>query len=69
MGLQSAALDRVFITHSDLSSLDMTLLWIKPLIVFDHALIMLRLSREMIGVGYAGACRPGDSEVSPSRCR
>ena len=34
------------------------------LIVFDHALILLRLPRETIGVGYAGACCPGESEVS-----
>ena len=51
----------------------MTVLWNKPLIVFDHALVtslvLLRLPRETIGAGYAGACRPGESEVSSSRCR
>ena len=70
VGPQSAALDRVFVSHPDLPPLDMMVLWNKPLIVFDHALILLRLPRETIGVGYAaGACRPGESEVSSSRCR
>ncbi len=69
VGPQSAALDRVFVSHPDLPPLDMTVLWNKPLIVFDHALILLRLPMETIGVGYAGACRPGESEVSSSRCR
>ena len=69
VGPQSAALDRVFVSHPDLPPLDMTVLWNKPLIVFDHALILLRLPRKTIGVGYAGACRPGESEVSSSRCR
>ena len=64
VGPQSAALDRVFVSHPDLPPLDMMVLWNKPLIVFDHALILLRLSRETIGVGYACACRPGESEVS-----
>ena len=67
-GPQSAALDRVFVTQPDLPPLDMTVLWHMPLIVFDHALILLRLPKEMIGVGYAGACRPGESEVPSSRC-
>ncbi len=58
VGQQSAALDRVFVTQPDLPPLDMTVLWHMPLIVFDHALILLRLPREMLGVGYAGACRP-----------
>ncbi len=68
MGPQSVALHRVFVTQPDLSPLDMTVLWHMPLIVFDHALILLRLPREMIGLGYAGACRPGESEVPSSRC-
>ena len=68
MGPQSAALDRVFVTQPDLPPLDMTVLWHMPMIVFDHALILLRLPREMLGVGYAGACRPGESEVPSSRC-
>ncbi len=63
VGPQSAALDRVFVTQPDLPPLDMTVLWHMPMIVFDHALILLRLPREMLGVGYAGACRPGESEV------
>ncbi len=68
VGQQLAALDRVFVTQPDLPPLDMTVLWNMPLIVFDHALILLLLPREMIGVGYAGACRPGESEVPSSRC-
>ena len=63
VGPQSAALDRVFVTQPNLPPLDMTVLWHMPLIVFDHALILLRLPREMFGAGYAGACRPADSEV------
>ncbi len=64
MGPQSAALDRVFVTQPDLRPLDimMTVLWHMPLIDFDYALILLRLQREKIGVGYASAFRPG-SEV------
>jgi hypothetical protein len=42
-------------------------LWHMPLIIFDHALNLLHLPREMIDVGYAGACRPGESEVPSSR--
>ena len=68
VGSQSAALDRVFVTQPDLPPLDMTVLWHMPMIVFDHALILLRLPREMLGVGYAGACRPGESEVASTRC-
>ena len=65
VGPQSAALDRVFVSHPDLPPLDMTVLWNKPLIVFDHALILLRLSRETIGVGLC-RCLSG---LSPGRIR
>jgi hypothetical protein len=61
------SIDGVFVTQPDLLSLDMVVLWHMPLIVFAHALMLLRLAREKIGVGYAGACRAGDSRVSLSR--
>ncbi len=46
------ALDRVFVTQPDLPPLDMTVLWHMPSIVFDHALILLRLPGRMGG----GSC-------------
>lgn len=63
------SIDGVFVTQPDLLSLDMVVLWHMPLIVLAHALMLLRLAREMIGVGHAGACRAGDSRVCASPCR
>ena len=48
----------MFVPHANLSPLDMSVKWNKSLIVFDHAIVMLRLPRDLIRLGYAGACRP-----------
>ncbi len=69
-GLHQAALDRVFVvvTHSNLSPLYIVVKWNKPVFVFDHALILLLLPRETIGVGFAASCSQVNLEVSLSRC-
>ena len=37
--------------------------WCQPLIVFGHALLILRIKHGQVDSGYAGACRP-DREVT-----
>ncbi len=43
--------------------------WHCPLIVFDHALLVLRIQDSLIGTGFAGACRPTREAIPVSRCR
>ena len=40
-GPQKAMLDSVFVTHNDLSSLNLSVQWHCPLLIFDHALLIL----------------------------
>ncbi len=68
-GLQKAVLDRVLIAHDDLASLELSVLWHCPLIVFDHTLLTLQIQHSLIGTGYGGACRPGREASTRSRCR
>ena len=68
-GLQSAALDRVFVSHDVLPHLDLSVHWHCPLIVCDHALLVLRLQDSLIGTGFAGACKPSREAAPTSRCR
>jgi hypothetical protein len=42
-GPQKAALDRVLVTHDDLASLELSVLWHCPLLVFDHAQLTLQI--------------------------
>ena len=56
-GPQAATLDRVFVTHECLPSPSLSVHW-KNSLVFDHALLLLRIPLSVIGNGYAGACRP-----------
>ncbi len=69
-GPQKAVLDRVLVTHDDLASdsLELSVLWHCPLIVFDHALFTLQIQHSWIGTGYGGACRPGREGSTRSRC-
>ena len=64
-GPQQAALDRVLASHTDISLMQLAVHWCRPLGVFDHALLILRLQPGLVGTGYAGACRP-DRVVPPS---
>ena len=68
-GPQKAALDRVLVTHDDLASLELSVRWHCPLLVFDHALLTLQIQHTLIGTGYAGACRPEREVSARSRCR
>jgi hypothetical protein len=68
-GLQKAMLDRAFVTSDDLPLLELSVQWHCPLLVFDHALVILRLQHSLIGTGYAGACRPDRDAFPSSRCR
>jgi len=68
-GPQEATLDRVLVTHDDLPLLELSVKWHHPLIVFDHALLILRIQHSLIGTGYAGACRPDREAFPKSRCR
>ena len=62
-------LDRVFVTRNDLPSLELSVQWHYPLLIFDHALLILRIQHSLIGTGYAGACRPDRDAFPSSRCR
>ncbi len=66
-GPQTAALDRVFVSHPDLFPITMSVKWHKSLIVFDHAMLLLCLSRLEAGIGYAGACRPDETATTAPR--
>jgi len=68
-GPQKAMLDRVFLTRNDLPSLELSVQWHYPLLIFDHALLILRIQHSLIGTGYAGACRPDRDAFPSSRCR
>ena len=68
-GPQKAVLDRVLVTHDDLASLELSVRWHRPLIVFDHALLTLQIQHSLIGTGYGGACRPEREAPTRSRCR
>jgi hypothetical protein len=67
-GPQAAALDRVFTNHESLSSLKLSIEWNNSL-VFDRALLTLRIQHSLIGTGYAGACQPDLNAYPNSRCR
>ena len=54
-GPQSAALDRVFVSRDELPQLELSVHWHCPLIVFDHAVLVLRIKDFLIGTGFAGA--------------
>ncbi len=64
-----SASDRVLIIHDNLASLELSVRWHCPLIVFDHALLTLQIQHSLIGTGYGGACRPGREASTRSRCR
>ena len=66
-GMQTAILDRIFVSLADSRSMELSVYWCQPLIVFDHALLLLRIHQSLVGSGYAGACRP--DRVIPSRPR
>ncbi len=67
-GQQKATLDRVLETHDDLVSLELSVLWHCPLIVFDHALLTLQIPHSLIGIGYGGACQPELEASTRPRC-
>jgi len=67
-GHQRAILDRVFISADHLCSMDLSVHWHHPMIVFDHALLILRIQNSLAGTGYAGACRPLSETNPPARC-
>ena len=60
-GRQRASLDRVFASQADPGLMQPSVPWCQPLIVFDHALLILRIPHGQVGSGYAGACRPDRS--------
>ena len=68
-GPQSAALDRVFVSRDELPQLELSVHWHCPLIVFDHAVLVLRIQDSLIGTGFAGACRPTRAAIPVARCR
>ena len=68
-GQQKAMLDRVLVSHDDLASLELSVRWHCPLIVFDHALLTLQIQHSLIGTGFGGACRPGREAPTRSRCQ
>ena len=61
-GPQSAALDRVFVSRDELPQLELSVHWHCPLIVFDHAVLVLRIQD-------SGACRPTRAAIPVARCR
>ena len=68
-GMQMAVLDRIFVTREDARSMGLSVHWCQPLIVFDHAFLLLRIHQSLAGSGYAGACRPDRIHSPHSRCQ
>ena len=68
-GLQEATLDRVLVTQDALPSPELLVQWHSPIMIFDHAVLILRIQHSLIGTGYAGACRPDRDSFPKSRCR
>ena len=68
-GVQKAVLDRVFVSQASCHSMMLSVIWCQPLIVFDHALLLLRIPHSSVGNGYAGACRPVREFPIHSRCQ
>jgi hypothetical protein len=66
-GPQTATLDRAFVSHPDLLPITMSVKWHKSPIVFDHAMLLLCLSRLDAGIGYAGASRPDEAANTAPR--
>ena len=67
-GPQRAALDRVLLSQEEASQLELSVEWRCPL-VFDHALLVLRIQDTLIGTGFAGACKPSREAIPVPRCR
>ena len=68
-GMQTAILDRIFVSLANSRSMELPVQWCQPLIVFDHALLLLRIHQSLAGSGYAGACRPDRVIPSSPRCQ
>ncbi len=69
VGTKKAMLDRVFVTPDTRPIPELSVQWHSPHIVFDHAVLLLRIQHSLIGTGYAGACRPDREAFPRSRCR
>ena len=65
--VQRAALDRAFIHPAQEPSSSLTVAWNR--VMFDHALIAVRLPHATAGIGYAGACRPESAGSRVPRCK
>ncbi len=68
-GTKKAILDRVFVTPEACPLPELSVQWHNPNIVFDHAVLLLRIQHSLIGTGYAGACCPDREAFPRSRCR
>ena len=55
---RKAILDRAWVSPPDLPFSSLSVHWNTSQPVFDHAMIMFRLSRTAAGLGFAEACRP-----------
>ncbi len=55
---EEAMLDRVFFTPDACPLPELSVQWHSPDIIFDHAMLLLRIQHSLIGTGYAGAWRP-----------
>ncbi len=66
---KKAMLDRVFVIPDACPLPELSVQWHSPNIVFDHAVLLLRIQHSLIGTGYAGACRPDREAFPRSRCR
>jgi hypothetical protein len=66
-GPQPATLDLVFVSHPDVLPITMSVKWHKSLLLFDHAMLQLCLSRLDAGIGYAGASRPDETATTAPR--
>jgi hypothetical protein len=66
---RKATLDRAWVYPPDLSDSDLSVQWTTSQPVFDHALITLRLSHTVAGMGFAGASHPPHPSALLPRCR
>jgi hypothetical protein len=65
-------LDRVVVTPEAHLSTELSVQWHSPLIIFDHAVLLLRVQHSLMEPGwseYVGACRPDREAFLRSRCR
>jgi hypothetical protein len=66
---QEATLNRVLVTPNALPSPELSVQWHSPIIIFDHAVLLLQIQHSLIRTGYSGAGKQDRDSFPRSRCR